>query len=53
MSEEKTVEFTVYVRKEGRMTIPREVRDALTIEEGCLVKCKIKKLDNRGKAHAE
>jgi bifunctional DNA-binding transcriptional regulator/antitoxin component of YhaV-PrlF toxin-antitoxin module len=44
LSEEKTVEFTVYVRKEGRITVPREVRDALAIEEGNLVKCKVEKL---------
>ena len=37
-------EFTVYVRKEGRVTIPREVRDALSIDEGNLVKCVIKKV---------
>jgi len=45
LSKEKAVEFTVYVRKEGRITIPREVRAALNIEEGNLVKCKIEKLE--------
>jgi len=44
LSEEKAVEFTVYVRKEGRITVPREVRAALNIEEGNLVRCKIEKL---------
>jgi AbrB family looped-hinge helix DNA binding protein len=39
------VEFTVYVRKDGRMTVPKEVRDALRIEEGNLVKCEIKKVE--------
>lgn len=54
MSQEKTVEFTVYVRKEGRMTIPREVRAALTIEEGNLVRCKIEKLlTKKVKKHGE
>lgn len=53
MSEGKAIEFTVYVRKEGRITVPREVRDALIIEEGCLVKCKIEKLDSRGIPHAK
>jgi AbrB family looped-hinge helix DNA binding protein len=38
-------EFTVYVRKDGRMTVPKEVRDALGIEEGNLVKCEIKKVE--------
>jgi len=37
-------EFTVYVRRNGRMTVPKEVRDALAINEGSLVKCKIKKV---------
>lgn len=37
-------EFTVYVRRSGRMTVPKEVRDALDINEGSLVKCKIKKV---------
>ncbi|MFQ5836397.1 MAG: hypothetical protein ACE5HG_00920 [Candidatus Bathyarchaeia archaeon] len=37
-------EFTAYIRREGRMTVPKEVRDALKIEEGNLVKCKIKKV---------
>jgi len=27
------MEFTSYVRKEGRITLPKEVRDALGIEE--------------------
>ena len=44
MSDEKVAEFTVYVRKEGRMTIPREVRAALNIEEGNLVRCKVEKV---------
>jgi len=40
----KKVEFTIYVRREGRMTVPKEVRDALSIEEGNLVKCTIQKV---------
>ena len=43
MTEKKT-EFVVYVRRDGRMTVPKEVRDALEIEEGHLVKCEIKKV---------
>jgi len=38
-------EFTVYVRKDGRMTVPKGVRDALGIKEGNLVKCEIKKVE--------
>jgi len=44
LSKEKVIEFTAYLRKEGRVTVPREVRAALNIEEGNLVKCKIEKL---------
>jgi len=43
LSEE--AEFTAYVRREGRITVPKEVRDALTIKEGNLVKCKISKVE--------
>jgi len=39
----KEVSFMVYVRREGRVTIPRQVRDALGIEEGHLVECTVKK----------
>jgi bifunctional DNA-binding transcriptional regulator/antitoxin component of YhaV-PrlF toxin-antitoxin module len=44
LSKGRVAEFTVYARKEGRITIPREVRAALDIDEGNLVKCKIEKL---------
>ena len=40
-------EFTVYVRKSGRVTVPKEVRDALDLKKGNLVKCKIKKVAMR------
>ena len=40
----KEAEFTVYVRKNGRVTVPKEVRDALEIGDGDLVNCKIKKM---------
>ena len=37
--------FTVYVRGAGRITIPKQVRDALGIEEGNLVVCKVSKVE--------
>lgn len=40
-------EFTAYVRREGRITLPKEVRDALAIVEGCLVRCKVVKVKGR------
>jgi AbrB family looped-hinge helix DNA binding protein len=39
------VEFTAYVRRNGRMTVPKEVRDALGINESSLVRCKIRKVE--------
>lgn len=47
LSREKVVEFTVYLRKEGRITVPKEVRVALNIGENDLVKCQIKKLGSK------
>jgi len=44
LSKEEEAEFTAYVRREGRVTIPKELRDALIIKEGNLVKCKISKV---------
>ncbi len=38
------VTFTVYVRREGRVTVPKELRDAYDITEGNLVECQIKKI---------
>jgi AbrB family looped-hinge helix DNA binding protein len=44
IKEGEAMEFTAYVRKEGRITLPKEVRDALSIREGNLVKCQIEKV---------
>ena len=46
MAKEKREEmtFAAYVRVEGRITIPLEIRDALDIERGDLVECQIKKV---------
>jgi len=43
----REAEFTAYLRKEGRITVPKEVRDALAITEGNLVKCKISKVEKK------
>jgi len=44
VKEGEAMEFTAYVRREGRVTLPKEVRDALSIKEGNLVRCKIEKV---------
>jgi AbrB family looped-hinge helix DNA binding protein len=36
--------FTVYMRREGRVTVPKELRDAYDLKEGDLVECQIKKI---------
>ena len=36
--------FTVYMRQEGRVTVPKELRDAYDLKEGDLVECKIRKI---------
>ena len=38
------VVFTVYMRREGRVTVPKELRDAYQLKEGDLVECRIKKI---------
>ena len=36
--------FTVYMRREGRVTVPKELRDAYNLKEGDLVECSIRKI---------
>ena len=36
--------FMGYMRCEGRITVPKEIRDAYKIREGDFVECKIKKI---------
>ena len=38
-------EFTVYVRRGGRVTVPKGVRDALQIKSGDLVQFRICKVN--------
>lgn len=47
LQKSELTEFTVYVRKEGKITVPKEVRDALGLERGDLVRCKIVKVKVR------
>jgi len=42
--EDAEVVFTSYVRNEGRVTIPKSLRDAYNFKEGDLVECKIKRI---------
>ena len=44
MASNDAVIFTVYMRREGRVTVPKELRDAYDIKEGDLVECKIRKI---------
>ncbi|MCW4015256.1 MAG: AbrB/MazE/SpoVT family DNA-binding domain-containing protein [Candidatus Bathyarchaeota archaeon] len=38
------ITFTVYMRHEGRVTVPKELRDAYNLKEGDLVECQIRKI---------
>ena len=38
------VVFISYVRNEGRVTVPKELRDAYGIKVGDLVECRFKKI---------
>lgn len=40
----RKIAFIVYLRKGGRVTVPKEVRDSLVIEDGDLIECEIWKV---------
>ena len=42
--EKRGISFTVYLRIEGRVTVPKELRDAYNLKEGDLVECTIRKV---------
>jgi hypothetical protein len=47
------MEFTEYLRKEGRITVPREVGATLCIEKGNLVSAKSNNLGRSDDEHVE
>jgi len=40
----REIVFTAYIRCEGRVTIPKELRDAYELKDGDLVECNLKKI---------
>ena len=44
MHEEPGMKFTRYVRKDGRITVPNEVMNALGLKEGDIVEFTVKKI---------
>ena len=44
MPEETGMKFTRYVRKDGRITVPNEVMNALGLKEGDIVEFTVRKI---------
>ncbi len=40
----KEATFTAYIRRDGKVTVPKSVRDSLGIEEDDLIDCRISKV---------
>ena len=40
----REIVFTAYMRCEGRVTVPKELRDAYGLKDGDLVECNLKKI---------
>jgi bifunctional DNA-binding transcriptional regulator/antitoxin component of YhaV-PrlF toxin-antitoxin module len=51
----KEATFTAYARRDGKITVPKGVRDSLGIKEDDLVECKIRKVKSaeQDKSHAK
>lgn len=43
----KETEFSAHICSNGSLTVPKEVRDALSLEEGSLLRCEISKMAGR------
>jgi len=44
LNKEREMKFVAYVKRGGRITIPKGVRDALSIEVDDLVECTVRKV---------
>jgi len=44
MAEKNEKSFTVYIGKDGRLTVPKGTRDALGIVDGDLIECTVRKV---------
>ena len=50
MAENNKKSFTVYIGKDGRLTIPKGTRDALGIVDGDLIECTVRKVKQKARA---
>ena len=50
MAEENKMSFTVYIGKDGRLTVPKGARDALGIVDGDLIECTVRKVKQKARA---
>ncbi|TRZ49434.1 MAG: hypothetical protein D4S01_08535 [Dehalococcoidia bacterium] len=50
MAEANKKSFTVYIGKDGRLTVPKGTRDALGIVDGDLIECTVRKVKRKARA---